>query len=80
MNSYVFLWTQKNSQFQLINSNIRNNTNLWISCADTRIDVINTSFSEITNTLQPLFHVDQYTVSDAMLNFINISFEYQFQN
>jgi len=75
MHYYLFLYTALNSNFQLINSNISNNTNLWIYCVDTKIDVINTYFSEITNTFQPFLDITYYSAPDARLNFINTSFE-----
>ena len=76
IDNYLFLWADKSSHFQLINSNIRNNTNLVFYCFDTRIDVINTSFSEITNTKSALIFIDNYFIPNAVLNFINTNFEY----
>jgi len=75
MSYYAFVWADGGSSFQLLNSEVRNNKNMLFYCIETRVEVTNTTFSEIVNTIYPLIFIRSFSSSGAELSFTNAIFE-----
>ena len=73
--TYVFVNAIENSHRKILNSQFRNNINLQLLLSKTKVEVINTIFSELTNNLDPLMILQSYTTPGATLAFVNVTFE-----